>query len=327
MAKPQIFVSSTFYDLKHIRASLESFIERLGYDPILSEKGKIAYDPDVSLDESCYRGASDSDMFVLIVGGRYGAASSGEDVGSRPDFYDRYESITKLEYNTACNADVPTYILVEKAVYSEYETYKKNRSNDSIEYAHVDSVNVFHLIDQILNRRRNNPLHLFEQQSDIEHWLREQWAGLFRELIKRRSEQRQLYSLSEKVEELSEINGSLQRYLEAIVTNVIPSPGEADEIIQAEQAKVSDLRRRREFEKEEIVLDLLSLSDGKIDLDRAIRIFSEAESVVGLARYLEPLIGDRPGELVAYWEGREDVMLKKVNAARDILNLPAIPYD
>lgn len=80
MARPQVFVSSTFYDLRHIRASLEAFIERLGYEPVLSEKGKIAYDPDVPLDESCYRDAATANIFVLIVGGRYGSAASEENI-------------------------------------------------------------------------------------------------------------------------------------------------------------------------------------------------------------------------------------------------------
>jgi hypothetical protein len=35
MAKPRIFVSSTYYDLKYIRASLELFIESLGFDAII----------------------------------------------------------------------------------------------------------------------------------------------------------------------------------------------------------------------------------------------------------------------------------------------------
>jgi hypothetical protein len=72
MAKPRVFVSSTFYDLKHIRSSLDIFIESLGFEPILSEKGDIAYSPDHPLDESCYREVQTSDIFVLIIGGRYG---------------------------------------------------------------------------------------------------------------------------------------------------------------------------------------------------------------------------------------------------------------
>jgi hypothetical protein len=38
MARPRIFISSTYYDLRYIRSSLEIFIEALGFDAILSEK-------------------------------------------------------------------------------------------------------------------------------------------------------------------------------------------------------------------------------------------------------------------------------------------------
>lgn len=58
MARPRIFVSSTYYDLKHVRSSLDNFIEALGFDSVLSEKGDIAFSPDAPLDESCYREAS-----------------------------------------------------------------------------------------------------------------------------------------------------------------------------------------------------------------------------------------------------------------------------
>jgi hypothetical protein len=76
MAKPRIFVSSTYYDLRHLRSSLENFIESFGFEAILSEKGDIAYLPDTPLDESCYREARSADTFVLIIGGRYGSEAS-----------------------------------------------------------------------------------------------------------------------------------------------------------------------------------------------------------------------------------------------------------
>jgi hypothetical protein len=38
MAWPRVFVSSTYYDLKHIRASLSSVIDTLGYESVFSEK-------------------------------------------------------------------------------------------------------------------------------------------------------------------------------------------------------------------------------------------------------------------------------------------------
>ncbi|MGB8899763.1 MAG: DUF4062 domain-containing protein [Methylocella sp.] len=179
MARPRVFVSSTYYDLKHVRSSLDNFIEALGFDSVLSEKGDIAFSPDVPLDESCYREASTADVLVLIIGGRYGSAASTEEKKPARAVFERYDSITKKEYDAACSRDIPVYILIEQNVHTEYHTYLRNKDNENIQYAHVDSVNVFRLIQVILSKPRNNPVHTFERFSDIESWLREQWAGLF----------------------------------------------------------------------------------------------------------------------------------------------------
>lgn len=89
MARPRVFISSTYYDLRHIRASIEGFVERIGYEAVISEKGRIAYDPDLPLDNSCYREASRADMFVLLIGGRYGSPASDENIDPAPGFYER----------------------------------------------------------------------------------------------------------------------------------------------------------------------------------------------------------------------------------------------
>ena len=127
MAKPRIFISSTYYDLKHIRSSLENFIDSLGFEAILSEKGDIAYLPEVPLDESCYREAANADIFIIIIGGRYGTEKSSSKNDFSKEFSDRYESITKKEYFSAVERDIPTYILIEKTVYSDFETFLKNK--------------------------------------------------------------------------------------------------------------------------------------------------------------------------------------------------------
>lgn len=242
MARPRVFVSSTYYDLKHVRSSLDIFIESLGYDSVLSEKGDIAYTHDKPLDESCYREAEGADLFVLIIGGRYGSEISSASKKPARSFFERYESITKKEYESAVSRDIPIYILIEGGVYSEYQTFLRNKDNKEINYAHVDSVNVFILIEEILGRPRNNPINTFERFSDIESWLREQWAGLFRELLNRQSQQQQFMALTTQVSGLKDINETLKKYLEAVMTGVIPDA--SSKLIESEEKRLEEMRRQ-----------------------------------------------------------------------------------
>lgn len=244
MSRPRIFVSSTYYDLKHIRSSLENFIDLLGFESILSEKGQIAYSPEIPLDESCYREVGNADIFIIIIGGRYGSEKSGSKEKKDKQFFDRYDSITKQEYKSAVNRNVPTYILIDKSVNSEFEIFLKNKNNESINYVHVDSVNIFHLIEDILSQPKNNPVHHFDRYGDIETWLKEQWAGLFRDLLNQRSRQTQIASLASEVSSLAEVNETLKRYLEVIMPKILP---ESKELISIESTRLKNFEQDRKI--------------------------------------------------------------------------------
>ena len=325
MARPRVFISSTFYDLQHIRTSLEGFVERLGYEAVLSEKGRIAYDPDIPLDKSCYRESASCDIFVLILGGRYGSAASGEDIESWPDFYERYQSITKKEYNSACSRDVPIYILVERSVFSEYEIYKKNKDNESINYAHVDSINIFQLLEKILGKSRNNPVFQFDRHTEIEDWLREQWAGLFRELISRRSEQKQLSSLSERITELSSINSSLQRYMETIVSSVSSSPEEAKQIISEEKERLNREKAHREFNNILVVRQLWDIFD--ISKSTTEEVYRKASSIENLACRIEAESNELSAdEIIKFWREQPEIV-NDISKARSLLGELPLKYE
>lgn len=236
MARPRVFISSTFYDLKHVRSSLDAFVKSLGFDPVLSEKGGIPYAHDRPLDESCYREAASADIFVLIVGGRYGSRASGEAEATLQRRLDEYESVTKKEFEAAYDADIPIFVLIESGVAAEHQTYSKNRNNADIEYAHVDSANIFKFIDLIYSKKHNNAAFNFSDASDIENWLREQWAGIFRDLLRSKSQQRQLVALTEQVGELKAVNSTLKNYLEEVIRGVRPDNFES--LIQLETEKL-----------------------------------------------------------------------------------------
>ena len=73
MAKPRVFVSSTYYDLKYVRSPWNCSLAPLGLSLFFSSTGALPSLPTKrSLDESCYREAQNCDIYVLIIGGRYG---------------------------------------------------------------------------------------------------------------------------------------------------------------------------------------------------------------------------------------------------------------
>ncbi len=322
MAKPRVFVSSTYYDLKHLRSSLDIFVEGLGFEPILSEKGDIAYSPDLPLDESCYREVESADIFVLLVGGRYGSEASGKEKRPSRQFFERYESITKKEYESALRKDTPTYILIESNVYAEYHTFLKNKENKEIAYAHVDSANIFHLIEEILSKPRNNPTHTFERFSDIEEWLRDQWAGLFRELLNRKSQQQQLANLSLQVSDLKEINNTLKRYLEAVMAGITPAA--STELIETEQRRLQEVERRERLYGNPWVRHLERFY--KLPTDVVIEAIQHATSFpdfverLGKAKANASVKSGILETLESIKEARRDF-----NQARSILNLEPLP--
>lgn len=231
MAKPRVFVSSTYYDLRHIRQGVESFINSLGYESILFESGNIPFDHNEALDESCYKEIQICHILVLIIGGRFGSASSDDTTELSEELlerhYQHYNSITKKEFETALTENIPVYIFVEKGVLAEYSTFKENRENTSIKYAHVESVNVFRLLDSIFKLKRNNLTRAFENLDDITTWLRDQWAGLFADFLHKKSAATSIDSLAHQLESLENISSVLKEYSEKIMEGVDPDTSES----------------------------------------------------------------------------------------------------
>ncbi len=227
MAKPKIFISSTYYDLKHIRFGLENFIKDFGYEPIVFEKGNITFHHDKPIDISCYDEVNNSHIQILIIGGRFGSKSSEQITNTNPKGdltaiekqYEYYNSITQKEYETAQSKEMPIFIFVEKNVLSEYRTYKENMQNTTIKYAHVDNINIFKLINNIYIKPKNNYIVGFENLDDITNWLKEQWAGMFADYLTKKSDKNNIDTIQNKINELSSVVNSLQEYTKALMLN------------------------------------------------------------------------------------------------------------
>lgn len=171
MAKPRVFISSTYYDLKSVRADLERFIRDRGYDPVLNERGHVTYSKETSPEISCYREIENCDILISIIGGRFGSDSHQTDY-----------SISQLELRTALEQYKQVYIFVQSDVLTEYRTYFKNK-DAKIEWAAADDVKIYRFLDEVFSLETNNATMPFETGGDIIALLREQWSGLFQRLL------------------------------------------------------------------------------------------------------------------------------------------------
>jgi len=191
MAKPRIFISSTFYDLRQIRSDIDLFIETLGYETIRNEEGDIPYGKEDALEEYCYNEIKSIDILISIIGGRFGTEA-------KQNTY----SISQTELKKALNEKKQVYIFIDKNVLSEYETYQLNKDNDAIKYKFVDNIQIYRFIEEIKNLNANNNIKGFETATDITRYLKEQFAGLFQRFLEGQTKIKEL-SLIDSLEKTS----------------------------------------------------------------------------------------------------------------------------
>ena len=109
ITQPKIFISSTVFDLTNERTAAYNAVNKVGGFPLMSERTMEAQSTD-SL-TACLSKVMESDIYVLILGGRYGWQPEGK------------ESITELEYLTARTQEIP--ILVFNTTYPKEQLQKE----------------------------------------------------------------------------------------------------------------------------------------------------------------------------------------------------------
>lgn len=169
MNKINIFVSSTCYDLSQIRTDLYESISNLGFTPVLSEFSNFPINPSSNTVENCIEVVNSSaDIFVLILGNRYGYK------------LDSGKSITNMEFMAAKTKNIPTYVFMSKQLINLLPVYLNNKEAD---YSNVvDNTEIFEFANEI---RNNAGLWSFEFEKfqDILNVLKIQLSYLFKESL------------------------------------------------------------------------------------------------------------------------------------------------
>ncbi|MDP3555673.1 DUF4062 domain-containing protein [Methylocystis sp.] len=298
MARPRIFISSTYYDLKYIRDGIQAFVTSLGYEAILFEKGDVPFHHDRTLEDSCYQEVEGADMLILIIGGRFGGLSREDEqkLNQSPDEYmGRIRSITNREYEVARTTGIPAFIFVDQNVFSEYRTYVENRNNCSTIYAHVDNPKIYEMVGDILAQKRGNYVKPFSSLDDITIWLKDQWAGLFADFLKKKNASQQLKSLRNQISDLSAVVSTLKKYSEEIIKEV--NTTSASKIIETENKRLNE-NRAKNILREDLIDYLINkyaiVIDGKDeDIVRKLRNSNNLELFL-------QMLGLKPDEIMDF---------------------------
>lgn len=232
MAVPKVFISSTCFDLGEIRDQLQKFVRSFGFEPILSEYGDIFYHPDLHTHESCVYEVANCQLFVLIIGGRFGGTYKS----------DPSKSITNAEYEAARRHKLPVFAYVKSGVMASHHVYKQNKDNDfvdRIEYPSIEknelALNIFRFIDDVRRSPNNNSLEPFDKFIDIEFHLRKQWAGLFFDFLKTREVKHQIDATNHLITGLASSNSKLEDLVKSLYRSL--SKDSAEEQIENIETK------------------------------------------------------------------------------------------
>ncbi|HAS6073967.1 TPA: DUF4062 domain-containing protein [Vibrio vulnificus] len=246
MAKPRIFLSSTYYDLKYVRADLERFIKEQGYDPVLNENGHIPYGSKERLEQYCYKEIESCDILVSIVGGRFGSETKDKNGKG---------SVSNMELRTAIEQGKQVYIFIEKAVQSEYQTYLRNKGNSDLKYAAVDDVRVYEFLEEIHGLKVNNQIHGFESVTDITYYLREQWAGLFQRLMSESARQKEV----KLIEDLKHTSSTLNQLVDYLIAEKSKGDSKIEDILFSNHPVFDEVKRNAGFDFRIIFSDVTEL--------------------------------------------------------------------
>lgn len=170
--RKKVFISSTSFDLKDLRAELAKALKEWGYVPVWNESPDFPKKQGLHSHDVCLDVVKECDIYLLIIDKRYGGTYAGnkhpkEDI-----------SITWYETKIALQENKEIHTFVRDEVWNERPTYKKNlKEGVQIKPHHVDNPKVFDFIDFIVHLPRDNWIDTFKDSVALKEKLRIRLKG------------------------------------------------------------------------------------------------------------------------------------------------------
>ncbi len=173
----KIFISSTAYDLIDIRAELRFVIPNWGFVALGHEDPGFPKLFGIHSHDVCLEAVGKCDIFLLIVGGRYGNLYAG----SNPDYAGKEWSITRCEADIAYKDGKGFITYVRDNVWNERKSYNKSLrgGNPSEKFIHsnVDNPKIFEFLNEINGRDSDNWIDEFNNSVRLKEHLKGRLTG------------------------------------------------------------------------------------------------------------------------------------------------------
>ena len=171
---PSVFISSTVNDLRHVRDTVRSTVEAIGYRPVMSEYGDVGYMGGCTAEEACYKTIRECQILVLIVGKHYGSRSNANDA----------LTVTEMEFAEGMKHCAHIITLIDQEVLEFKKVYDDNPPDKNLSFPGMnDPDKTFAFISRISQMPSKNAIVPFSSTTDIHRILRLQFASLVYELL------------------------------------------------------------------------------------------------------------------------------------------------
>ena len=163
----KVFISSTSYDLLDLRSEVATALKDWGFVPVWHESPDFPVQNGLHSHDVCLDQVRECDIYVLIIGGRYGGTYSGSKY-PKEDI-----SITWYETKIAFQDNKRTLKFIRENVWNEKGTYKHNlKDGTHISPFHVDDPRVFQFIDFVIHQPIDNWIYRFKDSVDLKEQIR-----------------------------------------------------------------------------------------------------------------------------------------------------------
>ena len=158
----KIFISSTCYDLKDLRAEVERFLLNKGHTLLLSDRASFPLPTGTHRHDVCVQTAGKCDLFVLVIDSRFGAAY----------YKDKDISITWAEFREAIRTNKKIIAFVRQEIFNERQSCRKNQKigNSFVPYF-ADDIKTFDLIDEVQKQADGIWMQPFENSVQVKEKL------------------------------------------------------------------------------------------------------------------------------------------------------------